>query len=630
MIGNWGPSMMERGRSSPASPHDAITSHPTVIPLAPSLDGDRAEADGQPHYVSADTAPPAFAVRRSAWVAPGFLVAVALLSVAIVPLLPLATTLYVRTLGAFNGHRAASGPLAFRPFILAMMAGLSGFAVGMWRQRLRLLACSWAVFGLGTFSLDLLLTRLGAAGWPGPFSATGSIATAALGLLAMVVAIFSCYRLPADIRIRPRRPRPRRYSIVLAASMCAAVALTGVGWFYLRGPLALVRIPLVAGFGSGFTLVLLAMIALLFCEGLVEERHAHRRRKEEAETGRALSVAFLVPAHNEAAGIEACIRALDAAAACYPGPCRLYLVDNRSTDGTGAVAARALADCRALAGEILVCLQPGKAAALNYGLRRIAEDVVVRVDADTLVLPALLPRLVPWFWDESVGGVSGLAFPTDASYWFARMRILELYYNVGFIRGAQGAVDAIMVLPGLLASYRRDVLRDLDGFGEGFNGEDGDITIRIARLGYRIVTDQSIHALTEVPATLAQLREQRLRWSRSLFHVASRNMSIIWMRQGVRGLVLMPWAVVNSARHALTIPIVLLAVIVAALDPAVLPWRYVALIAGSLGGLQMILIAVLLAGHRRFSLIPWVPTYLLFRVLREYFALESLLTLRLK
>lgn len=55
-----------------------------------------------------------------------------------------------------------------------------------------------------------------------------------------------------------------------------------------------------------------------------------------------------------------------------------------------------------------------------------------------------------------------------------------------------------MVMPGVLASYRRELLVALGGFGEGFNGEDADITVRIGRLGYRIVNDPRIRVQTEM------------------------------------------------------------------------------------------------------------------------------------
>jgi cellulose synthase/poly-beta-1,6-N-acetylglucosamine synthase-like glycosyltransferase len=87
----------------------------------------------------------------------------------------------------------------------------------------------------------------------------------------------------------------------------------------------------------------------------------------------------------------------------------------------------------------------------------------------------------------------------------------------------------------VFSAYRRGCLDRLGGFAEEINGEDTDIVLRIGRLGYRLINDPRLHVYSEVPRTLSRLREQRLRWFRSTFHVASRNRSAIYRRQGVRG-----------------------------------------------------------------------------------------------
>ena len=243
----------------------------------------------------------------------------------------------------------------------------------------------------------------------------------------------------------------------------------------------------------------------------------------------------------------------------------------------------------------------------------------------------MLGAVVPWFWDESVGGVSGLPLPNEATpRWLYPLRIAEVYYGVAFLRVAQGAADAIMVMPGMIAGYRRAVVDELGGFAQGINGEDADITMRIGRLGYRIVTDLDVRVRTEVPETLAHLREQRQRWARGLFHMAGRNMSTIWMRQGLRGLWILPWSIFNASRRSMMIPILVCALAVELLDPTVFALREISVVAGFLVGLQLVVVSVLLIAYRQFAAMPFVPAYLLFRMFRAYTAFETLLTLRLK
>ena len=184
----------------------------------------------------------------------------------------------------------------------------------------------------------------------------------------------------------------------------------------------------------------------------------------------------------------------------------------------------------------------GKAYALNSASGMSAEEIVLRIDADTLVTRSVLFGLARHFGDPSVGGSSGMPLPRVQESWICRMRALEVYYQVGFKRAGYNAVDAIGVLPGALVAYRRDLLVKLNGFAEGVNGEDADMTVRVGRLGYRIVSDASVRAYTEMPTTFAYLREQRMRWARGTYHMLARNKSGIVMLQGLRCVWMLPWA----------------------------------------------------------------------------------------
>lgn len=105
---------------------------------------------------------------------------------------------------------------------------------------------------------------------------------------------------------------------------------------------------------------------------------------------------------------------------------------------------------------------------------------------------------------------------------------------------------------------------------------------------------------------------------------------MIWMRQGARGLWILPWSIFNASRRSLMIPVLLCALTVELLDPSVLSLREVSVVAGFIVGLQLIVITVVLLAHRKFRVLPFVPGYLLFRMFRAYVAFETLLTLRLK
>jgi cellulose synthase/poly-beta-1,6-N-acetylglucosamine synthase-like glycosyltransferase len=616
-------------KTAPPGVSGDVHEHQPELALA-SLDGDGfADQEGHghdpDHYLSPDTAPQGYAMTRPLWVAPAFLASFVAGCAALVPALPTLTDSYASVLATLSDARSRdllgqTPSLSLRPFLALLILLLGLFALGPRRPNLRLIALPLGLYVIGVLGLDLVLAASGGL-LPSPFSTGGGIAAAIVGLVAILIAIFAGYNLPAGVKVI-RRSRPsRRESAPLA--LCVALALAVVAALslgrtrYLDG----LDVRFLGGLDSELVLFLLALWIALFVVGV-------RERRRKPKSGPLLSVAFLVPAYNEGHEIAHTIEALDATAARYGGRTVLYVADNGSKDGTRERAARALRQCRSLEGEVLECALPGKGRALNFGLARVSEDIVIRIDADTLVPADLLEKTIPWFWDPTVGGVGGLPMPRDDTpRWLYPLRIIEVIYGVAFLRVAQTGANATMVIPGMFASFRRAPLEELGGFGEGFNGEDADATMRVGRLGYRIVTDTRIQVRTEVPTTLMHLREQRQRWARGLFHMASRNLSAIWLGQGARGLWLLPWSLFNGMRRSMMIPVLACALTVELLDPSALSLREVSVIAGFIIGLQMIVTAGLLIAHRQFAVIPFVPVYLVFRMFRAYFAFEAILSL---
>ena len=256
--------------------------------------------------------------------------------------------------------------------------------------------------------------------------------------------------------------------------------------------------------------------------------------------------------------------------------------------------------------------------------------MIVRVDADTFVTPALLPRIAPHFRDFQVGGVGTLPLPHKVTIWIERMRMVEVFYGAAFKRTGQGAVDAIPVLPGAAVAFRREVLLDVDGFSEGILGEDSDITVRVGRLGYRIVSDPMIKVYSEQPQNFRALREQRMRWSCGLFHMIGHNRSTISHVQGLRGAWTLPWACFVAFRKLMLIPFAIAAAFLIVLGHSLFPLREIAAAGAITLGAQLIVMAVvvtLLAGPAN---VISLPSYIVFRLIVTYFALETLFTINLK
>ncbi|CAA9586299.1 MAG: putative bi-functional transferase/deacetylase [uncultured Truepera sp.] len=575
-------------------------------------------------FRSVDSAPPRFSVSRSPWLAPVFLVALLGVFVGFAKLSPIVEPGYEALLErlSIGALPDAAFSLRLRPFFLAFFLTFSLFAAGAWWRRLRLLLTLTLLFTLMTFLLDAVVANLSGV-FTSPFvSALGDVVLGFAALGAFAFVLLRQATLPEDEQVESERRPSRRYPVRLAFAAVVGGVLAFLANSYLSTPLEVLRdVGFLGGLGPGIILFFPLFITIL----AVIETLSLRAKTGDIR----FSVAFLVPALNEAENITDCIRSLDIAAQRYGRVCRLYLVDNGSEDLTRALAEVELNRCRALDGVVLSCLEPGKSKALNAGLARIKEDIVVRVDADTQVSPNLLAAAIPHFADAGVGAVSGLPLPLETRPLLSKLRAAEVYLNQGFVRLGMSAIDGVLSLSGVFSAYRRSCLDTLGGFAEEINGEDTDIVLRIGRLGYRLVNDPRLHVYSEVPRTFGHLREQRLRWFRSTFHVAARNRSAMATRQGVRGTFSLPWALVQVVRRSVMVPILLFAGVVAVLEPAALHLRGGAALVAVIVGLPFLVSVLVLAAYRRFNLILYLPPYIFFRLLRSYYSLEMLFTLPL-
>ena len=249
----------------------------------------------------------------------------------------------------------------------------------------------------------------------------------------------------------------------------------------------------------------LARTMLLF---LFAIRHARRRRSRTWSWGPPVTgpVSVLVPAFNESTTIGAAVRSL--ALSAHPG-LEVVVVDDASTDGTAdVVAALGL-------GNVRVVRVPagGKATALNTGAALARHDLLVMVDADTVVDTDSIHRLVQPFADPTVGAVAGNVKVGNRRGLLGRWQHIEYVIGFNLDRRLYDTFGCIPTIPGALGAFRRQAVTDAGGLSLDTIAEDTDLTMAVHRAGWRVVYQETALANTEAPATLSQLWKQRYRWS---------------------------------------------------------------------------------------------------------------------
>jgi cellulose synthase/poly-beta-1,6-N-acetylglucosamine synthase-like glycosyltransferase len=153
-----------------------------------------------------------------------------------------------------------------------------------------------------------------------------------------------------------------------------------------------------------------------------------------------------------------------------------------------------------------------------------------------------------------------MIFPLEEkSIWQKSMVLLGavfLYYKRG-----QELIDSILCQPGAFSVFRKEALVKAGGWAENQFGEDGEITVRIGRYGYRSTFEQQAVAFSEAPSTLRDLRHQRLRWGIAYYYSRARNMEIIRDFEGPRSIMYFLNILTHGAGfvHAVMWPFLLMA-----------------------------------------------------------------------
>src|SRR6266545_1529614 len=210
------------------------------------------------------------------------------------------------------------------------------------------------------------------------------------------------------------------------------------------------------------------------------------------------AVAVLIPAYNEEKVIARTIRSV--LHSSYPN-LRVVVIDDGSADRTAEVAREQFA--REIArGRLTVLRQEngGKAAALNYGLRFVDEEIFVGIDADTLIGTDAIAYLVPHFRDPLVAAIAGNAKVGNRVNLWTRWQALEYITSQNFERRALNTFSAVCVVPGAIGAWRTDVVRSGNGYKIDTVAEDADLTMALLRNGYRVEYEDRALAFTEAPS----------------------------------------------------------------------------------------------------------------------------------
>lgn len=174
----------------------------------------------------------------------------------------------------------------------------------------------------------------------------------------------------------------------------------------------------------------------------------------------------------------------------------------------------------------------GKADALNAGIEYASHNIIITLDADSVLDPNALTAMNTAFNNEKVlgaGGMVQIAQGFNGSYikpapifkvaGLIRYQIIQYITDFYLYKTTQAKLGSITVIAGAFGAFRRHALFEVNGFRKTV-GEDMDITLRMQQLikkkykKHRLIFVPHAICYTECPSTLKDLINQRIRWQK--------------------------------------------------------------------------------------------------------------------
>lgn len=223
-------------------------------------------------------------------------------------------------------------------------------------------------------------------------------------------------------------------------------------------------------------------------------------------------VSIIVPAYNEELNAVNTIHSL--LQQDYSN-LNIIFVDDGSKDTTYKKVSEAFKDHPRV--QVFTKSNGGKASALNFGIAESKAEFLICIDADTQLKTDAVSQLMRSMLSQNGGQVTGAVAGNvkvgNERNILTKWQSIEYTTAQNFDRRAFDLINGITVVPGAIGAFRKEAIEKAGSFTTDTLAEDCDLTIRILRSGYKVITCNEAIAITEAPESIKQFMKQRFRWS---------------------------------------------------------------------------------------------------------------------
>jgi cellulose synthase/poly-beta-1,6-N-acetylglucosamine synthase-like glycosyltransferase len=224
-------------------------------------------------------------------------------------------------------------------------------------------------------------------------------------------------------------------------------------------------------------------------------------------------VTIIIPGKNEGKHIYKLVQSLKAQT--YQN-FEIIVIDDGSDDDTERIC-RNLQHLGYIDLFIRNEVRGGKASAANLGWRFSKGEFIVHLDADCSYDPKAIENIIRLFYfDSQIGGIGGnVQVRNYKESLAATFQAIEYFDSISIGRISSSELGIYRVISGAFGAFRKEALDKIGGWDIG-PGLDGDITVKLRKIGYKVKYEPTAICKTSAPDTFRKLAKQRLRWDKSL------------------------------------------------------------------------------------------------------------------
>lgn len=272
-----------------------------------------------------------------------------------------------------------------------------------------------------------------------------------------------------------------------------------------------------------FELIRYVIVDFISLNSAMLKKYLNRKNRQEATYRMLLEqplVSIIIPGKNEGKHIYKLVMSLREQT--YQN-IEIIVVDDGSDDDTPFIG-RDMEKNGFIDKFIRNEFRGGKASAANLALRFSTGKYVIHMDADcSYNRDAVFEIIVPFYENDNIGAIGGNVMVKNYRDSLATtLQAVEYYDSISIGRIVSSHLGIYRVISGAFGAFKMEAIQKIQGWDIG-PGLDGDITVKIRKIGYLIKFAPDAVCLTNAPNTFQKLAKQRLRWDKSLIRFRLRK-----------------------------------------------------------------------------------------------------------